>query len=92
MKYLMSKKLGVLLVSILGCALLSACTTSNVPYRTYYLDSSCHYYYTDSTGRVVEARDMGISLVGLPLQRDAMGRWYYQDSYGNRIYRSARCG
>lgn len=94
MKHANLKKAALVVVSILGCSIVSACggNSCNV-YRTYYTDAYCNSYYTDTMGnRVVDGRVDNTRFVGLPMHQDCNGRWFYQDSFGNRIYKSGRCG
>lgn len=96
MKHANLKKAGLILVSILGCSIVSAGSCGgdcSSVYRTYYTDAYCNSYYTDAMGnRVVEGRVDNSRFVGLPMHQDCNGRWFYQDSFGNRIYKSAHCG
>ncbi|EKD70373.1 MAG: hypothetical protein ACD_46C00550G0002 [uncultured bacterium] len=85
-------KVSLVLVSILGSTVINAAPSDDI-YRTYYLDESCNFYYTDWMGnRVVEGKYSDDIFTGRTLMQDASGRIYYQDSFGNRIYKSDRCG
>ena len=92
MKRTTLSKVILALASVVSIAVLSGCASTNAPYRNYYLDSSCRYYYVDIWGnKVYEGMYGDTSFVGLPLMQAPDGRWYYQDSYGNRIYTSRHC-
>jgi hypothetical protein len=92
MKSLTRNKVGLILLSILAGAVLSACSNVNPPYRTFYMGDHCRYYYTDSLGyKVYYTRPHSLSVRGHEVMRDSSGRWFYDDSFGNRIYEHRRC-
>ena len=84
-------KVCIALISLCGVTIVSACASSEI-FRTYYLDGNCNYYYVDGMGHtVVDGKYVDARYIGLPLRRGADGRMFYQDSFGNRVYVSARC-
>ncbi len=90
MKYL--HKISLVLLTCAAALTLGACAGSNPTFRNYYLDGNCKTFYVDAFGnRVMEGNVRGHSLVGLPLHQDAMGRWFYQDSLGDRTYLVRHC-
>jgi len=93
MRYLTLRKVTLALASLVSVGVLTACANTNVPYRDYYVDRTCHVYYVDQFGnRVYDGRYDRADYSGLTMQRDANGRWFYEDSWGNRIYKSKHCG
>lgn len=82
--------LVVVAVSSLGA--LTACTNSSPVYRNYYLDRSCSVYYVNDHGeKVYGGKYNRDDMLPLEWQQGADGRWYRQDSWGNRLYKSKYC-
>lgn len=87
------RQLGVLFATLISAGLLSGCEATNPVYRNYYQDSTCHFFYVDYQGnRVYVGRGSALDDVGRGmLHRDANGRLYWVDSFGNRFYKSRVC-
>lgn len=86
------RKVVLGLTALVSIGVLTACSYTNPVARSYYLDRSCGVYYVDDMGNKVYSGkyDSG-ELTGLTLMQGADGRWYYQDAWGNRLYKSRWC-
>jgi hypothetical protein len=86
---------AVLAMSIAaGSAYAGIWGSCEAPYRVYYVNSSCHYFYIDANGnRVVDGKYVNPKFMGLTLRKDCCSnRWYYEDAMGTRHYVVRHCG
>ena len=91
MRKLFVGKVALALAALICSGAVSAC--GSAVFRTYYMDyKNCTSYYNDAMGnRVVTGYYNGTRFEGLTMHQDARGRWFYQDSWGNRVYKTNRC-
>lgn len=89
------RQICLLVASIIGIAALTGCSTPNPVYRTYYQDSHCGIFYVDGSGNRVYEWKTSSSwrdfVAGHTMCRDANGRLYFEDSFGNRFYQHRMC-
>jgi hypothetical protein len=93
MNFSLLSKFSLAVLSVVSAGLLTACVGGGtVPARTYQLNPDCRYVYVDKFGDQVQGgKYVDIRFLGLPLKQDSTGHWYYQDSLGNRVYKSNHC-
>ena len=86
------RKVVMGLATVASLGVLTACSYTNPVARSYYLDRNCDVYYVDQYGNHVTDGKYGRDdLTGLTLMQGSDGRWFYQDAWGNRIYKSRWC-
>ena len=60
--------------------------------KAYYLDRDCYVYHMKGDQLVVGNKWRNLKSPAMKYRQDHAGRWFVSDVFGNRIYKSQRCG